>query len=325
MTMPENKTGTPLVSPGLRRWLRLAIGLPLFAAVCYFVGRSLASDFKKIDWPNLHINYFDIAAALSCLILARVMNGLNCTVLLASLGHRISVRRVTSVIWLASLGRYIPGKMAVVAVAALMLTRLGVGAPAALAALFLSTALMIIMSLLTCLPLLLTPALRTAMPFGWLVGLVILIPGLICLHPRIFTRLANLALLRLKRQPLPPRLATTPLLQAIIVSLFRSLFLAAALCFTAQSIAPVSPSAFLLFLGSASLASVAGFLAVFAPAGLGVHEGVYWLTLWPLLGPAAALVAILFRLLHIISDILTALAALPMIAKSPPPSPKQVT
>jgi hypothetical protein len=163
------------------------------------------------------------------------------------------------------------------------------------------------------------------MPFGWLVGLAILLIGLVCLHPRIFTRLANLALLRLKRQPRPPRLATMPLLQAVAISLFRSLFLAAALCFTAQSIAPVSPSAFPLFLGSASLASVAGFLAVFAPAGLGVHEGVYWLTLWPLLGPAAALVAILFRLLHIISDILTALAALPMIAKSPPPSPKQVT
>lgn len=316
--MSEASAGTesPAVPSSRRRWMRVFIGVPLFGIVCYFVGRSLASDFGQIDWSNLRLNYLALAGAFACLVLSRFMNGLNCSVLLASLGHPISVRRVTPVIWLASLGRYVPGKMAVVAGAAIMLTRLGVRMPAALASLFLSTALMIIMSLITCLPLLAMPAIREAMPFGWLLGLLILLGGLVCLHPRVFMTLVNFVLRRLKRQPLPSHLATGPLLQAILVSLFRSLLLSAGLCFTAQSMTCVPASAFALFIGSAGLASVAGFLAVFAPAGLGVHEGVYLLTLSPLLGPAAALLAIVFRLLHIVSDIVTAAIALPLVSRS---------
>jgi hypothetical protein len=293
----------------------LAIGLPLFAALCYFVGKALYADFQNIHWADVRISWLALAAALASLVLARFMNGLNCRALLASLDQHAPLARITAIIWLASLGRYIPGKMAVVAGAALMLSRIGVRMPAALAALFLSTALMIITSLLTCLPLLLTPHLRQAMPGGWLLGLAILLIGLIGLHPRVFTKLCNLALIRLKRQPLPARLATATLMHAVGISFLRSLFLAVGLYFTSRAIADVGIADFPLVLGSAALASVAGFLAVFAPAGLGVHEGIYLLTLSPLLGPAAALLAILFRILHILADLLTAATAVLIIAR----------
>jgi len=320
--MDSTTTGEVSISTTLtsRRWLRFAVGLPLFVIVCYFVGRSLWSDLRKIEWSELHLHWWAIAAALVCLILARAMNGMNCKALLASLGQRLRLSRAMSIIWLASLGRYIPGKMAVVAGAALMLTREGIRTPAALAALFLSTALMIIVSLIACLPLLLTPALREGMPGAWIAGVAILMIGLVCLHPRVFTRLCNVALRRLKRQPLPDRLESSPLLQAVAVSFLRSLFLAAALWFAARSVALVNISDFPLFLGSASLASVAGFLAVFAPAGLGVHEGIYLLTLVGLLGAPASLLAILFRLLHVIADIFTALAGLLMLQSRLPSS-----
>jgi uncharacterized membrane protein YbhN (UPF0104 family) len=58
-------------------------------------------------------------------------------------------------------------------------------------------------------------------------------------------------------------------------------------------------------MGSAGLASFAGFLAVFSPAGLGVHEGIYIYTLNAALGPLATVLALLFRCLNLLGDAIT--------------------
>lgn len=286
--------------------LRLLIGLPLVAVVFFFVGRALIRGFKEIDWKELHVSYGFVALSLLSLLCARLTNAVNCKQVLAAMGAKVKARQVIPIIWVASLGRYIPGKVSVVAGAVYMLMRLGVRLPVAVASLFLSTAMMILIGLIACTPLMFTPVMREKMPHGHYISLALLAVGLIALHPHVFTKLCNLALKRAKRQTLPHRLELGPYFRAVINTLGRTFFLGTALFFAARSLnSGIGVKQFPLAFSSAGLASVAGFLAVFAPAGAGVHEGIYILTMHTVLGPVAGLLAVMFRVLNLTADGIT--------------------
>jgi hypothetical protein len=85
--------------------------------------------------------------------------------------------------------------------------------------------------------------------------------------------------------------------------------LGAALCVAA--FAPVDPGIFPLALASIALGTVAGFLALFAPVGLGVREGIGALVLAPAVGADVALLAmLLLRGITVVVDLLLALLAM---------------
>lgn len=319
---PQQVAGIAALDQGKRPrksvwWLRIAIGVPLMALVWYFLVKGLAADFAKIHqqggWKTIHVNWSFLAAALGALVAAKLMTAMNCRYVLGAIGQRLRHRQTVPIIWVASLGRYIPGKMAVVAGSVLMLTRLGVQWHLALAALFLSTALMILIALMSAVPLMFMPAMRQAIPYGWAASIVLLIGGLVCLHPRIFTRLCNLALTKLKRQPLPDRLELPSYFRAVGITLLRLFFLGVALWCAAAAFKWIGFGTFALALGAGGTASVAGFLAVFAPAGLGVHEFVYLATFGTLLGPQVALLVVIFRILNLLSDAITGAAGMAML------------
>ena len=305
--MPEE---TPiLTSPPpkkKRRWLRLLLGLPVLAVIWYFVGKSLIASFRAVNWSELTIHWGWLAVTMIVLIAARLTNALNCRNTLGAMGHAVKYRHVVPIIWVASLGRYIPGKMAVVAGATFMLTRLGIRATAALAALFLATALMILLSLMACTPLMFTAAMREGFPLGYILAPAMLAVGLVCLHPRVFTRLVNLALVKMKREPLPNALRLGPYLKAVGMTVIRTLLLGVSLWTTARIFVPVPLAGLATSLGAGAMASVAGFLAVFAPAGLGAHEAVYFLTMKSLMSLAElGLMVVLFRFLNLVADAIT--------------------
>lgn len=304
-TVNAPASNPPLALSKGKRKLRLLIGLPLMAVVWYFVIKSLVGSFRQIEWKDVHVDLRLIGLAVVALVLARLMNGMNCALMLRSLGQRVGTWQTVPIIWVASLGRYVPGKMVVVAGATFMLMRLGVRMPVALAGLFLSTSLMILMGLMTSTPFLLTPFMRDKLPGGWIASLAVLAAGMVCLHPRIFTRLCNLALVKLKRQPLADRLIAGPFLVGVGITAARNLLLGLGLWLTVRALAEVSLGSYPLALGSTGLASVAGFLAVFASGGLGIHEAIYLVTLTPLLGEKTALLVVIFRFLHLLADALT--------------------
>lgn len=336
--MPETTPTQPASSAPprkRRRYFRLLLGLPILAVIWYFVGKSLIAGFRAVDWSELTIHWGWLAVTMLVLVAARLTNALNCRNTLGAMGHSVKYRQVVPIIWVASLGRYIPGKMAVVAGATFMLTRLGIRATAALAALFLATALMILLSLMACTPMMFTAAVREQFPLGRIIAPAMLAVGLVCLHPKIFTRLCNLALVRIKREPLPESLRLGPYLKAIGMTVFRTLLLGLSLWATARIFVPVPISGLAIALGAGAMASVAGFLAVFAPAGLGAHEAVYFLTMKPLMSLAElTLMVVLFRFLNLVADAITGGVGMLMLRhagpdaasafKDTPPAPQTV-
>ena len=284
------------------------ISLLLLVAVFYFVGKQLGRDFKELKAQQIQVevNWVYLAAGLVCLMGARLSNAVNTWLLLRSMGVNLPMWRVVAVIWVSSLGRYIPGKVAVVAGSMGMLMRMGARFSVAGAALVLSTGIMILIGMIGAIPVFFLPAMREKLPSAGIFGLMVAAMAVVCLYPPIFLALCNMGLKLLKREGIPSGVRQAPFWAAVGVGVIRIGCVSMALWFAARSLAVIGIGTFPQTLGAASLASVIGFMAVFAPAGLGVHEAVYLLALKPLMGASVAVLAIVFRGMQILLDLVVA-------------------
>lgn len=285
------------------------ISLLLLVAVFYYVGKQLGRDFRELKAQQIQVevNWLYLAAGLFCLLGARLSNAVNTWLLLRSMGVQLPMWRVVAVIWVSSLGRYIPGKVAVVAGSMGMLMRMGARFSVAGAALLLSTAMMILLGLVGAIPLFLSPRLMAQMPRGTNIALAMAAGiGAVCLYPPIFLAICNVGLRILHKPEIPRGVKQGAFWGAVGVGVIRIAFVTMALWFAARSLVVIGIGTIPQALGAASLASVLGFLAVFAPAGLGVHEIVYLIALKPMIGAAVAILVIMYRAMQVLLDLVVA-------------------
>jgi uncharacterized membrane protein YbhN (UPF0104 family) len=284
------------------------ISLLLLVGVFYFVGKQLGRDFKELRAQQVHVqvNWFYLAAGLACVMGARITNAVNSWLLLRAMGVQLPMWRVVAVIWVSSLGRYIPGKVAVVAGSMAMLMKLGARLTVVAAALSLSTGIMILIGMVGSIPVFFAPAMRERLPSAWIFGVMVAAMAVVCLYPPIFLAMCNVGLRMLGREEIPRGVKQGPFWGAVGVGVIRIAFVTMSLWFAARSIALVGIDTIPQTLGAASLASVIGFMAIFAPAGIGVHEAVYLLALKPMMGAAVAILVIMFRAMQVVMDLVVA-------------------
>jgi uncharacterized membrane protein YbhN (UPF0104 family) len=110
----------------------------------------------------------------------------------------------------------------------------------------------------------------------------------------------------LKREESPRGVKQGAFWGAVGVGVIRIACVAMGLWFAARSLTVIGVETIPQTLGAASLASVIGFVAIFAPAGLGVHEAVYLVALKPMMGAAVAILAIVFRGMQVGMDLVVA-------------------
>jgi len=293
-----------------RRWVSpwRVISLLLLVGVFFFVGKQLGRDFKELRAQQIHVevHWLYLLAGLACLMGARLTNAVNSWLLLRSMGVKLPMWRVVAVIWVSSLGRYIPGKLAVVAGSMTMLVKMGARFTVAAAALTLSTGIMILIGMVGSIPVFYSPALRERLPSAGIFGVMVAAMAVVCLYPPIFLAMCNVGLRILGREEIPRGVRQGAFWGAVGVGVMRIALVTMSLWFTARALAPIGLQTIPQTLGAASLASVIGFMAVIAPAGIGVHEAVYLLTLKPMMGAAVAILAILFRVMQVVMDLVVA-------------------
>ena len=294
------------ILPGLGRhhWTRKLFYIGLTAVVLFFLGRVLIKALHETSWSEVHLKPLFLVLGILCLALNRFLAGAILHFVLRAFGHRNKPANSVAANWVAALGRYIPGKMASVGGLVVLLTRLRVQLSVAMGATFLFMGLTIFIGILFSAPLLLLESVRTTVPAAWLWCGLVALGGIVCLHPRVFIGLCNFGLRRLRREPLRTRLQERHLLAATGLGAALYLSQGMAAWFIARALTNVGLGHYWLFVATVAFASVAGILAFFAPAGIGVREWVYLLLLGPVLGDGpAALVAVLVRLILVLSDI----------------------
>lgn len=286
-----------------RPWLKPLIYSLLTLIVIVIACRQLRVSFRAMDWDKVQIRMLPLVGAAACLLLIRLMNAASTELLLRSLGSGVRLYWTAAITFLAAPARYIPAASAAGIIVGLK--KRGADLGVVLASTFLSNALMIVISAAVSAPLLATAPIRGKFPAAWIVSAAVVAIGLVCFDVHRFAWLCNLALRKLKRPTLPSDPARKPYFLNLALLLARAFVLGLAGFLTVRSFAPQAPwGEYFAITACMAVATTISFLAVFAPAGVGVQE-LSLLALTPLLGDKAALLAVMLRLLQVIADLLS--------------------
>jgi len=229
--------------------------------------------------------------------------------IVGALDSSLSFRQVFRLQFLSALGRYLPGTIWQYLGRVVLCERIGVPPAVTVASLGLETAFALLSAGLVWL-LTLPWQIQSVGMVRWEWYLLLLPVGLLAVHPAVFGRMFNGGLRLLKRPPLQMDLTYRQVLG--FVGLYVGLWFLFGLAFFlfARSLTPLGWNCYLPVTGVYALAWVIGMVSVFAPAGIGVREGVLSVLLAQYLPePTAIVVALLSRLWVTLAELVCALVA----------------
>jgi uncharacterized membrane protein YbhN (UPF0104 family) len=199
----------------------------------------------------------------------------------------------------SQLGKYLPGKVWLLLSRFYFYESKAKSRKSIWIALYVETATMVIAAWLLFLAgLFLFQEVRTFYSAGkWIGWMLPFLLALLSLHPRVLQKIFNWILTFLKKDTVSLSIAYTDILWILLISVLSWAVAGVGFYFFVKSLYPISSSHVLFLAGSLSFASLLGLIAIFAPIGLGVREGilVYFLSyLMP--SSVAVVISILTRL-----------------------------
>lgn len=309
----------------LGRWLAPALKWTLFALVVVFVARRAAALWSQQDLAGVTFEAGWLVPAALVYVVGWLPSVWFWHALLKLLGGEVRVADTARAYYCGHLGKYVPGKAAVLVIRSALLKDRGSRAgPAALTAAYET---LVMMGAGAAVALVLTPVVvRGYLADGWASRAhgwpgvpwlpSVLVVGLCVLLLPVISRLLTYFAAKMARQAdadsaADIRIGTKFLAAGVLVFVVAWGIQGLSLGLTLQA---VSETRFTLgdwpfWTAAVCAASVLGFVAVFAPGGLGVREGVLieMLRLHPDIGPQAAVTAaVLLRLAWLAAEILAA-------------------
>ena len=304
--------------PAWQTWALRAARGAMLAAVLYFVGGALVRQIAALSWDELHVRWSYVALGAAGLVVARALIVFTYRPLLEPYCGWQAWWRIAPVAWIPALGRYVPGKVVSFVWTVSMLRGRGMQAPAAVVVTYLVTGLGILVGLTAAVPLTLWGPVRRALPMAWAWCAALAAAGVVCLHPAVLRVAANAVWRRLRRQgrlalPRPARY-----LSSLAALAGQIAFMGLALWCVSRAFVDISPRWIPLLAAASGLAASAGLLAFFAPAGIGVREGILLLILGAVIDEpgAAAVATVVLRLVDTLVEMVLAGAALLVLRRA---------
>lgn len=284
---------------GFSFYLLVAVFLVLYA-------QSL--DLSGLQDLDLNIGFLALATLLA--LFARFWFARIWAFFLSSLGVELTAasRRELNLVYAkAWLGRYVPGSVVWVAGKIYFASKLGISKTKLAVASFLEALIQLATTLLLAVLLIsLDPMTRELAGSSFWLLLLLLVVGIVALVPAVFSRYAGFGYRLIKKEPLDPENLPTAktMLQASLRFSLSALVSGLAFYFVLLAVAPGLGFGNLFYvLALTAIANALSMIAVFAPAGVGVREGVLIAGLSLIVTPAVALIAaLLMRLLSIFWD-----------------------
>jgi uncharacterized membrane protein YbhN (UPF0104 family) len=287
----------PLLRSARFRKLASQIVPPIFYVllVVFLVVYLKSVDFSKLAHLDLNWWYLGLASVLA--LITRYMGTFTWFVILKSLGAK-ELRLQKQLIYIyakAWMGRYIPGTAPWILGKIYFASQHGISKQKLGVSSLLEAGLQIVTMLVFALALLVFDKRLDVLGDGFkLLMIGVAIAGIVILIPTVFNKLISIAYKLLRRKELPAEhLATTQtVVQGASLYLANAVVNGLSLFFIAKGVDPgLSYSNIAFAMGAASLAGAASMLAIFAPSGLGVREGIQ-LVLFSLLMPKELALAV---------------------------------
>lgn len=294
----------------LKKWLVRLVPLVFYTLLIIFLVLYLRSiDFSKLS--HLHFDWWYLVVASVLALSFRYWGAYIWTVLLRSLGAaNIHLSRTLIYIYAKSwLGRYIPGTAPWILGKIYFAAKQGISKNKLAVSSLLEGGLQIIVQLLFALALLAFDPRLNIISGGMklLVGLAAL-ACLVVLIPPVFNAAIAFAYKIIKRKTFAREhyASTRTIVTGFSLYIIGSILSSLSLFFIAKAVYPALPYDQILFvMGVSTLAGAVSMLAVFAPSGIGVREGIQ-LALLSIIMPTeiALVITVITRLWSVFIDLL---------------------
>lgn len=283
-------------------------------AIFYFLGREFADNFD-------HIKNFTFDFRISLLTVSSLAYVLSLGIfsagwffLLRFLHFPISLFKTACYFFITQPAKYIPGKIWI------GVTRMKFCKPHSIpnSVTLLTTGIEAVLEILAGAYLSVFLFIKPEFIEGYTAPILaaVVIIGVLLLIPEVFYFFVNL-FFRIIRKPAVPRekwCSFQQLLLLQIIYLGGVAMLSASQVLFLQSFAPVSSEHFPLLFSVAAFSYIASIAALFAPSGLGVREGIWYLALKKISSPESALLySFISRLWMVILDAILLLFAIPAL------------
>jgi len=290
-----------------RKKLIGVVKLVLLALVFGLVGYALWKQWQKIDFSQVTIRPVPLVLSLVALVGVSTVQMISYRTLLGAYAHAPTWPQMLAVAWVPPLGKYIPGKVAALLAAMSMLKRFAIPTAVAVSVVLVLDGLAVIAGLITGAPLLMWKPVRDVAPWAWMVCIPVVMVGIVCLWPSVFGRLVNFLLRKMKKQPLPKMPSASQYVIPVCCAFGQWVLAGISLMWMAESVTgkPMWHDLPIL-ISFAALAQTIGYLALFAPGGIGVREAILLAGLTPLLGPLAAIIVPIRAVAQILVDVILA-------------------
>jgi glycosyltransferase 2 family protein len=326
-SLPHSALRIPHSSPRRRLWP--IVKWSLFLLVLFFVGRHARHLWGDLDSQTLQLRWGWLALAIIASVVAWVPSIWYWRQLLSRLGWKPSWLPLLRAYYCSHPAKYVPGKALVILLRATLLRSSGV--PAATTAYTVTLETLTYMAAGVVTMVLLLPTIVAKLPqfdalaavarepiwrtcsfvvaiIGSLVGLGVLSRLSVYFAKKMKGAVPAMGTLD---QPIPVPVFARGLLLFLGAWWLQGMTLG--LTLQAISPSPIDWNGWPLWTGAAAVSMVGGFLAVFAPGGLGVREGLLIELLREQVGPQEAVAAaLLWRAVTLVGELLIAGTLFPL-------------
>lgn len=263
-----------------RPWLGRVIGLGITVAIFGWIGRSMIEHWQAISSRVATIRWstFLLAAGMFAVFLF-AFRALAWRQILIGFGHRVPPAPAVRIWSTSELARYLPGVIWQVVGRVYLVKPYGVRGSVCSASQILELAIFLLANLLVAVACLVWLGIKNMDGPArlWMSVAMGLVPVLIfLLHPKVLFRIINGVLRRLGKPPIEPRMGFATLTGLLLWSVAGLLWQSLAIWLIVEEpLGGLQLAKWWVVAGAYCLAWVAGFLAVWAPGGLGVRELVF--------------------------------------------------
>jgi len=264
----------------LRPWLTRAVSLTITILIVLWILKPIKEQWPSVQEAFRVTSVFRlVVATLMFALFLFLFRAMVWRQILIGFGHQLPVRAATRIWSISELARYLPGAIWQVVGRVYMVKPYGVSGAVSSTSQILEIFTFLLANVIMASVCLLYYGVRKDVDGSarvWLYTAMALVPALaFILHPRVFYAVVNRVLVSINRPVITQRLRGRKLVMLLAWVLVGLLWQSLAVWLITSDWLELGLSAWWVVAGAYSLAWCAGFLAIWAPGGIGVREVVF--------------------------------------------------
>ena len=278
---------------------RILLQWVIVLTIFVVLGKMVWENWDQVKETSFSLRFFPLLLSTLIFVLSYFIQIWAWYLITLKLGVAIPFGETTASWFFSQLGKYLPGKVWLFLSRLYLYDSRGKSKKTITVALYFEVVtLLMAAGLISWVSLLFLKGVRSSY-FGISAFRLtfIFIPVLFFLHPKVLQRLFNRILTFLKREPISLSISYSDLLWVLGISVLSWVVGGIGFYFFVDSVFPL-PSGHVPYLtGALAISSTLGLVALFAPGGLGVREGVLVYLLSSIMpSPVAVILSVLTRL-----------------------------